>query len=172
MVEDTDIGAQIQSFIEASAKAAQRINSKRSVPITIDVQSALMRILNLEDPAELLARHLGDDSMVELLMSIDLEALQAVEVVTLHESILPDGVARRLDEQIVKVKGERWEIHKFDADPFPSNPHAHNLDSGLKLHLGTGELFRKRACVGRITVKRLLQLREKVNAVALPPFEE
>lgn len=45
-----------------------------------------------------------------------------------------------------RVKGEIWQVHKGDADPFPSRPHAHCIDgrgaySGGKLHLGTRELF-------------------------------
>jgi hypothetical protein len=37
-------------------------------------------------------------------------------------------------------------VHKADADPFPSRPHAHCVGGrlrfvGLKLHLGTRQLF-------------------------------
>ena len=41
----------------------------------------------------------------------------------------------------IKFKGELWEIHKFDKDSFPSNPHAHNLITGEKLNLENGEIF-------------------------------
>lgn len=45
-----------------------------------------------------------------------------------------------------KVSGEVWQVHKGDADPFPSRPHAHCIGGksrfiGWKLHLGTRELF-------------------------------
>jgi hypothetical protein len=46
-----------------------------------------------------------------------------------------------------KVKGEIWQVHKSDADPLPSNPHAHCVGGrsnyvGTKLHLGTRQLFK------------------------------
>lgn len=46
-----------------------------------------------------------------------------------------------------RVGGEVWRVHKGDADPFTSRPHAHCVGGaerfqGLKLHLGTSELYR------------------------------
>lgn len=68
--------------------------------------------------------------MDELLAEIELEV-----------SPIPDGVYRHLDEVTIKRDGCIWRIHKNDADPFPSNPHAHNVESGLKLDLSTGALY-------------------------------
>lgn len=42
---------------------------------------------------------------------------------------------------IVKASGDVWVIHRYDPDPFPSRPHAHNHQTGEKLDLGTGEIF-------------------------------
>ena len=58
-----------------------------------------------------------------------------------EESPIPDGTMRRLDEVTIKRDGCIWRIHKNDADPFPSNPHAHNVESGLKLDLSNGALY-------------------------------
>jgi len=65
---------------------------------------------------------------------------------------LLDG--RYILEEDLKVSGEVWRVHKNDADPFPSNPHAHCVGGaerfiGCTLHLGTAELFRKRKSLGR-----------------------
>jgi hypothetical protein len=66
-----------------------------------------------------------------------------------------------------KVNGEIWRVHKNDPDPFPSFPHAHCVSGpenlkGCKLHLGTGELFRKKQSMGRRMqishFRRLIQL--------------
>jgi len=57
------------------------------------------------------------------------------------ESPIPDGCFRRLDEVIIKRDGCVWRIHKNDADPKPSNPQAHNLESGLVLDLCNGDLY-------------------------------
>ncbi|MGR4927243.1 hypothetical protein ACIPUD_10585 [Bradyrhizobium sp. CAR08] len=54
---------------------------------------------------------------------------------------------RELIQKDYRVGGEVWRVHKYDADPFPSSPHAHCVDGrkrwvGLKLHMGTAELFK------------------------------
>jgi len=65
---------------------------------------------------------------------------------------LPDGSL--YIEKDFKVDGEVWRVHKNDADPFPSKPHAHCISGkdrfvGCTLHLGTGELYKKRKSLGR-----------------------
>lgn len=52
----------------------------------------------------------------------------------------------RYVEKDYRVGGEVWRVNKYDADPFPSSPHAHCIDGrarfvGCKLHLGTRQLF-------------------------------
>lgn len=89
---------------------------------------------------------------------------------------LPDG--QYLLEEDFKVSGEVWRVHKSDADPFRSNPHAHCVGGakrfiGCKLHLGTGELFRDREPMGRKLesnqFSRLIELiRPKFPGMTLP----
>lgn len=81
-------------------------------------------------------------------------------------------------EEDFKVSGEVWRVHKSDADPHPSNPHAHCIGGakrnvGCTLHLGTAELYRKRDALGRFLdptqFERLIELiRPKFPGVALP----
>lgn len=43
------------------------------------------------------------------------------------------------------VSSCKWQVHRFDADPFPSDPHAHCLDGkhkGKKLSFKDGSLWR------------------------------
>jgi len=94
-----------------------------------------------------------------------------IAIAQFDASIVPQGTEQDIYEERVRHKGELWFIHKHDADPFPSNPHAHNYESGLKLHLGNGNIYRRTALVGRLTQKVLLELREKVKHVELPPLE-
>lgn len=70
-------------------------------------------------------------------------------------------------EKDCKVAGEVWRVHKGDADPFPSIPHAHCIAGsdrfvGCKLHLGTGELFKKRN-----SLKRRLELNKFQRLIEL-----
>lgn len=78
-----------------------------------------------------------------------------------------DADGRYFEVADYRVSGEIWRVHKSDADPYPSNPHAHCVDGakrfiGRTLHLGTGELFDKRKGLGRYLEKhqfeRLLEL--------------
>ena len=89
---------------------------------------------------------------------------------------LADG--RWILEEDFKVAGEVWRVHKSDADPYPSNPHAHCIAGtkrfvGCKLHLGTAELFNGNTPLGRFLHQaqfdRLIQLiRPKFPGVTLP----
>lgn len=113
----------------------------------------------------------NEDSLTEALRrckSIE-ELPELIAIVEFDESIVPTGTEHGLYEELVKHKGEQWFIHKHDADPFPSNPHAHNYEKGLKLHLGNGLLYFGTKQVGSLSKKVLLSLREKVKHVELPP---
>jgi hypothetical protein len=62
----------------------------------------------------------------------------------LLQQVSVDG--RMLIQKDYRVAGEVWRVHKNDPDPFPSRPHAHCVGGakrfiGLKLHLGTAQLF-------------------------------
>ena len=85
---------------------------------------------------------------------------------------------RHILEEDFKVSGEIWRVHKNDADPYPSNPHAHCIGGakrfiGSTLHLGTAELFRDRKSLGRKLESnqfaRLIELiRPKFPGLELP----
>lgn len=94
--------------------------------------------------------------------------------VKVAESILPAGMLRRTDEAEVKLHGEVWVIKKGDPDPYPSHPHAHNYDEGLKLDLRNGDLYRKADFIGRwIRKKDLEKLRSafEQRGVTMPELD-
>jgi len=90
------------------------------------------------------------------------------EEIILFESIIPSDVIRDLNEETIKFKGEKWIVHKNDADPFPSNPHAHNYEAGLKLHLGNGELYSGTKLVGKISDKDFEKIKKLFKNTNLP----
>lgn len=90
---------------------------------------------------------------------------------SLDYSIIPDGTEQAIFEEQVRHKGEIWIVHKNDKDPHPSNPHAHNYESNLKLHLGNGDLYLKNKIVGKIKKKHLVEVRNKIATVQLPKLE-
>jgi len=91
------------------------------------------------------------------------------------ESPIPDGTVRRLDEVTVRRDGCVWRIHKSDADPFPSRPHAHNMESGLKLDIGNGRLYCLTCDAGKKNQKKHLEFiraeLEQRGFSDLPPLE-
>jgi hypothetical protein len=94
---------------------------------------------------------------------------EVVLEIELPEGILPSGISTFLTHQQVKVKGEIWQIHKNDVDPFPSNPHAHNYQSNVVVHLGNGMIYRKRKYLGeQLTKKNLSLLRREIKNMELP----
>jgi hypothetical protein len=94
------------------------------------------------------------------------------ETIELNKTIIPSGTYRAIYEEQVKFEGEQWVVHKNDADPFPSSPHAHNYESGLKMHLGTGELYYGKNMAGKLRKKNFLRFRKLFKRVKLPSVEK
>ena len=165
----------ILAFIAAVEGALPTLQQQTEAPVTSrDIEVALVDRLGLEQSIDLLDGEWTSSRVIEALKSYDFRRLRAetLEQIQLTHSIVPDGVLRLLTEERIKQAGEIWVIHKNDADPFPSNPHAHNYSTGHKLHIGTGELFIRRKRVGRICTKDLRKLRTKIKHRPLPPLED
>ncbi|MCK5243319.1 hypothetical protein KAR34_12800 [bacterium] len=93
--------------------------------------------------------------------------------IDLGYSPISDKCRRRLDEVTIKKDGQVWRIHKNDSDPFPSKPHAHNLESRLKMDLSTGNLYYKNEFQETIKTKYLFDLRDRAEkkGVLLPELK-
>ncbi len=164
----------------ALGRSAEELSARRGESVTRrDVENGLVSVLGLEDIFDLLHRDIDTEEILALVGECDFARLRPETLceIRLDESIVPEGVPLSLTEAEVKMKGEIWTIHKYDADPFPSNPHGHNYARALKLHLGNGDLYQNKSRVscGRMAEKHLLKLRDLVlqkNAtIALPCLE-
>jgi len=169
-----DISKKINAYVAASTEAMRAIEQAQGISLeSIDIQRALQDVLSpgSENPAYLLDYNLTPERIIELLKGYDFrrhkpELLATIEV---EEPLIPEGIPGLLIEQTVKTRGEVWRIHKNDADPFPSVPHAHNLETGVVLHLGTGDLYDKnRRVIKNIGCKSLLGIRSKLTGFTLP----
>lgn len=170
-----DIEKNLISYIREMNTAKAILSQLKGIELdSMEVQLALCKKLNIESlqPVDLLYKKLSSDQMVDILKDFSFSKPEKIDEVVLDESILPVGTPKLLTEQTVKVKGEVWVIHKNDADPFPSTPHAHNYDSGISLHLGTGEFFQKRTSKGFLDCKKLNSLREKIKNHMLPDLDK
>ena len=76
----------------------------------------------------------------------------------------------RLEKAKVKENGLIWIIHNNDCDPNPSKPHAHEYILNVKLHLKTGELYRKDKIVGKLSKKEFKRVKIKIleKGIKLP----
>jgi len=163
----------INTFITEGDAAARFLAALHRLEINlVEVESALVEVFRLSEPTDLLDLRLTKEEMLSTLADFDFRHYFPVLLaeVIFENSTIPQEVPRRLDEQTVRRHGQVWRIYWTDADCFPSNPHAHNLASGLRLHLGTGGLFRKRDFVGKISRKDLLAIRGELTRFDLPPL--
>lgn len=170
-----DLERKLISYIREMNIAKDTLSQLKSIEIeSMDLQLALCEKLGIEnmEPIDLLDKELSSDQMIELLREYNFTKPEIIARIELDESILPESTPKLLTEQTVRVKGEVWVIHKNDADPFPSTPHAHNYESGISLHLGTGELFIKRKSKGFLDCKKLVHVRERLKGHELPVLDE
>jgi hypothetical protein len=90
------------------------------------------------------------------------------------ECPIPESRYRQAEPDGPPGFGHIWRILVNDADPFPSNPHAHNLESGLKLDLGDGRLYFARKDTGHaISGPHLFFIRRQLTqkGIRLPAFK-
>jgi len=142
----------------------------------LDLQNALTEVLEIPEntPSAILDKGLTASQIVEHLRSFNFKKFhpEILAEFTENEPLVPEDIPRHLTEQTVRVKGEAWRVHKNDADSFPSNPHAHNYETRVKLHLGSGEMFdHNRKSIGTIGCKKLVRIRSGLNGLVLPPSD-
>ncbi|WEK21329.1 MAG: hypothetical protein P0Y49_09265 [Candidatus Pedobacter colombiensis] len=113
-------------------------------------------------PTEVFFHEFNTNDIVEIIKTYF--AQYGMPVCTLDLSIPSDSIGEDdLEKADIRNDGQKWRVHQNDADPFPSNPHAHNYSKHQKLHLGNGKLYRKTVVVGVMSKKNLKIIREKIN---------
>lgn len=163
----------IQEFIDFLQQIHFDVADKIQVSISVE---EVLSILVIETKMGLIELSQQDWSTEKIIKAIEFNDSIKNKPLILAKvdfecSIIPEGTERSIYEELIKNKGERWLIHKYDADPFPSNPHAHNTESNLKLHLGNGDLYLKKKKVGTLPKKALISLRDKIKHLELQLLE-
>ncbi|MCM3729887.1 hypothetical protein M3226_30655 [Neobacillus cucumis] len=59
----------------------------------------------------------------------------------------------------------KWTFHSYDADPFPSVPHGHSVNSSHKLQVHTGDIYKGKVVCGKITKKEYKRLWDDPNFI-------
>ncbi|ULQ55966.1 hypothetical protein KJS94_15050 [Flavihumibacter rivuli] len=115
---------------------------------------------NFEWAGDIWNLNLSFDDAKHILEDFDFAILR--DVIETDISLLPSDL--RINRKArVKFKGDIWVIHKYDQDPFPSCPHAHNIYNGIKLDLSNGKCYRVRKHIYTLNRKDFLEFRK--NAV-------
>jgi hypothetical protein len=173
-LECCNISTLIRTFLAEARTAARLLTNRHGLSIKCEhVENALVETLALRDSTDLLGLDLKRDEILSTLEEYDFRKFfpMLLAEVVFEKSIIPSTAPQRLEEQRVRHHGQVWQINLNDADPFPSNPHAHNLESGYKMDLSTGRLFLKRRDVGeKVAQKDLLAIRKKARHPKLPPL--
>lgn len=165
----------INFYNDEAIKALVILNTTFNVEMTeIELQIALSEKLKYDRKNSVsIAKHrLSHTEMIELLDFVNLNKPTDTLQINLGYSVLPEGIPIRLEEKIIKVKGEIWMIHKYDKDLCPSNPHGHHAENGYKLHLGDGSLYDYKCSSLNKKIKRndLLKIRALLINFELPPL--
>lgn len=125
--------------------------------------------LGLYHPAELWDIEISHDEALGSLSKFDFKLLlNPIETdLDLNRDVLFQTKVK------VKAGGFKIVIHKYDKDPFPSDPHGHIIEQNLKIDLSNGKCYRNRKEVSSIGKKKLIEVREEAqlrHKVALPPL--
>jgi hypothetical protein len=102
------------------------------------------------------------DEAKKVLSNFDFNTIN--NVIETNEEIIPRDLLIQYKVRI-KSKGLIWIIHKNDMDPFPSSPHAHQLDNNIKLDLSNGKCYKKKQLMYTLKKRDLLIIREKANMI-------
>lgn len=147
--------------------------------LVAEVEAGLVEVLCLDEITDILYRDIDGGEIFHLLADYNFARLRPLKLdeILLQESMIPPDIPLFfVEEAEVKLKGEKWIVHKNDADPFPSNPHAHNYQQRLKMHLGNGDLYqgKQRVPCARMRGSDLIEFRarliQKNATIALPPL--
>lgn len=126
--------------------------------------SLLEHALDEDDPVKFLVNH---ENLEEFDLIKILENELCSHKLEIDASDILENSIFSVFDPIIKAKiknnGLIFMIHKGDEDPFPSDPHAHLVNTSLKLHLGSGDFFQKKKFVERMRKKEFLKLRDKIE---------
>jgi hypothetical protein len=167
---------EMNRFNQRLAAVEKRLQAERRLAVGyVDVLTALMEALGEKNPEAICALDLPEDELHRLLQSYPFDAPVILGEIE-DAGIEVPGSIRRIYAALNQGAGGEWEILRNDADPFPSNPSAHNEVEDIAMDLATGTLYHDREWVHRLRKAELMRFREKITSkypeLGLPPLAE
>lgn len=166
---------EIEKFVSLLEEIASYFHEVGKIGITAsDIEDALYIRLSdkygFEWRGSLWDVEISKKEAIAILKDFDFSIL--TNSIETDRDILPSSMLLQYKVRI-KSGGIIWVIHLYDEDPFPSSPHAHQLENNIKLDLSTGKCYKIRNHIHTITKKDLLDIRQKAEKVfkgELPPL--
>jgi len=158
---------EIEELIHLFESLSFRISAFKEEEIKVsDIEDALYLLLADEKGfkwrGSLWDIEISEEEAFNLLADFDFRTLNTF--IETEIELLPERL--RIQRKVrIKSGGLNWIIHLYDKDPFPSNPHAHLLDSNIKLDLSNGNCYCRRKLEYKISHKSLIEIREKAAKV-------
>jgi hypothetical protein len=118
--------------------------------------------LNLEWQGDLWDLEMNFDEALQSIKNFDFSILN--QNIVIDKVVFPSELLLNYKVRI-KSKGLIWIIHNNDKDPFPSNPHAHQLENNIKLDLSNGKCYKLRKHIYTLKKKDLVLIRKKAKTV-------
>lgn len=158
---------EIEELIQLFESLSFRISALKGKEIKVsDIEDALFILLSDEKDfkwrGSLWDIEISEEQAFNLLSDFDFLTLN--RFIETDIDVIPDHLRIQRKARI-KSGGLNWIIHLYDKDPFPSNPHAHLLDSNIKLDLSNGNCYCRRKFEYKISHKSLIEIREKAAKV-------
>lgn len=163
-------------FNRLLAAVEERLKAERKLHVEyVQVLMAVMSAYGEPNPENLCARSLSEEDLMAKLADHPFDVPVILGSVEAPGFEVPGGIGR-IYAALNRGAGREWEILSHPADPFPSDPCAHNEAEDVTLDLSTGILYHDRQYVHKLFRKDLAAFRARVSAslpgIALPPLRE
>ncbi|MBW8889599.1 MAG: hypothetical protein JF616_17725 [Fibrobacteres bacterium] len=164
------------AFNRLMAEVEERLQAERRLHVEyVQVLTAAMKAFDEPNPEKLCGLGLTAEDVLSKLADYPFDAPVILGSVEAPDVQIPGGMGR-IRAALGRAAGEEWKILSHPADPFPSDPYAHNEADDVDLDLSNGALYHDRQYVHTLFRKDLAAFRARVSAeypgVRLPPMKE
>lgn len=165
---------EMEAFNRLLAAVEEHLHTVRKLHVEyVQVLTAVMDVYSERNPENLCVIGLTEADLTGKLAGYPFDAPAILGEIEAPELDVPGGIGR-IYAALNRGAGRTWELLSHPADPFPSDPCAHNEAEDVTLDLATGALYHDRQRVHALFRKDLVAFRAKIAAkypdLALPPL--
>lgn len=161
---------EMEAFNRLLGEVEERLHERRRLHVEyVQVLTAAMEAFGEPNPEKLCGLGLTADVVLVKLADYPFDAPRILGSIEAPGLNIPGGMGR-IRAALGRKAGAEWEILSHAADPFPSDPYAHNEADDVDLDLSTGALYHDRQYVHTLFRKDLTAFRARV-AEACPGLE-